>query len=199
MSTSKGISTGRPRLDLDGAAFAATLRIVHEHGYAGATCERVASAIGVAKTTIYRRWPDKGSLIIDVLLDAFGPLPLSGDTRGEIIESGIRWIAEKIGEPGVGAAFAGVFSEAVSDSTLREALTFRLQEPYRRALQEALDEPEQRMSFLIDVVTGPLLHRLGISGEPMAEADVGALVAMVVPRFDDGRGTAMRTSAPQES
>ena len=43
----------------------------------------------------------------------------------------------------------------------------------------ALDEPESRVLFVIDVVVGTLLHRMGMTGEPMGEADVDSLVEMV--------------------
>jgi hypothetical protein len=95
----------------------------------------------------------------------------------------IRWIAAKIGEPGVGDAFAGVFSDAVSDPALREILSTRLQDPYRLALQAALDEPENRVLFFIDTVVGTLLHRIGMTGRPMTKADVESLVNMVLPHF----------------
>ncbi|WTW99329.1 TetR/AcrR family transcriptional regulator [Streptomycetaceae bacterium NBC_01309] len=171
---------GRPRSGVNEVVFAATLGTVHELGYARATVERIAAAAGVAKTTIYRRWPSKGDLIVDCLVDAFGPVPLESTDRAELITSAIHWIVGKIGEPGVGDAFAGVFSDAVSDPALRKILSTRLQDPYRIALQEALDEPEQRVLFLIDAIVGALLHRMGMTGEPMAADDVDALVAMVV-------------------
>jgi AcrR family transcriptional regulator len=165
--------------------FAATLRTVHELGYARATVDRIAVEAGVAKTTIYRRWPSKGELIVDCLLDAFGPLPPADGSRAGIMASAIHWVAAKIAEPGVGDAFAGVFSDAVSDPALRKVLSSRLQDPYRLALEEALGEPEQRVLFFIDVVVGTLLHRMGMTGEPMAGADVTALVEMVLPHFAD--------------
>ncbi|RKT09770.1 TetR family transcriptional regulator [Streptomyces sp. 1114.5] len=175
---------GRPRSGIDAEVFTATLRTVQELGYARATVERIAAAAGIAKTTIYRRWPSKGALIVDCLLDAFGPAPLrEGADRAELMTATIRWIAAKIGEPGVGDAFAGVFSDAVSDPALREILSTRLQDPYRLALQDALDEPENRVLFFIDAVVGILLHRMGMTGEPMVDADVDALVAMVLPHF----------------
>ena len=55
----------------------------------------------------------------------------------------------------------------------------------RIALQDALDEPEHRVLFFIDVVVGVLLHRMGMTGEPMVDADVDALVEMVLPQFAD--------------
>ncbi|WP_346117797.1 TetR/AcrR family transcriptional regulator [Nonomuraea roseola] len=177
---------GRPRSGVNAVVFAATLSTVAELGYARATVDRIAAAAGVAKTTIYRRWPSKGELIVDCLLDAFGPIPLEGAGRAELMSSAVRWIAAKIGEAGVGDAFAGVFSDAVSDPALREVLSTRLQDRYRLALQDALGEPENRVLFFIDVVVGTLLHRLGMTGEPMVDADVAALVEMVLPHFADG-------------
>ncbi|TQF06011.1 TetR/AcrR family transcriptional regulator [Kitasatospora acidiphila] len=175
---------GRPRTGVTTEVFTATLRTVQELGYARATVERIAARAGVAKTTVYRRWPSKGELIVDCLLDAFGPAPLrEGAGRAELLATTIRWIAAKISEPGVGDAFAGVFSDAVSDPALREILAARLQEPYRLALLSALDEPSQRVLFFIDVVVGTLLHRMGMTGEPMADADVDALVTMVLRYF----------------
>ncbi|MBN6055769.1 TetR/AcrR family transcriptional regulator [Nonomuraea sp. RK-328] len=188
-ATTSARPPGRPRSGVNAVVFAATLSTVHELGYARATVDRIAAAAGVAKTTIYRRWPSKGELIVDCLLDAFGPVPLEGADRAELMSSAIRWIAAKISEPGVGDAFAGVFSDAVSDPALREILATRLQEPYRVALQEALGEPDDRVLFFIDVVVGTLLHRMGMTGQPMVDADVAALVGMVRLHFGDGAGT----------
>ncbi|HEX2132982.1 MAG TPA: TetR/AcrR family transcriptional regulator [Actinophytocola sp.] len=182
-STTPARPPGRPRAGVDAVVFAATLSTVHEFGYSRATVERIAAVAGVAKTTIYRRWPSKGALIVDCLLDAFGPVPLAGTSRAELMSSAIRWIAAKVGEAGVGDAFAGVFSDAVSDPALRDILSTRLQDPYRLALQDALGEPENRVLFFIDVVVGTLLHRMGMTGEPMVDADVTALVELVVPYF----------------
>lgn len=178
VTTAKTSAIGRPRKELHQTVFAAALELVDELGYAKATCDRVAAAAGIAKTTVYRRWPTKGDLIVDALLDVFGPVDLRGaDTRAKT-ESAIRWMAGKIEQPGVGAAFAGVFSDAIRDAALREMLAARFQEPYKLALEEALGEPEHRVLFLIDVVTGTLLHRMGMTGEPMSSRDVTALVAM---------------------
>lgn len=179
MSDSQRPAIGRPRRELADEVFAETLRLVNDVGYAKATCERVASGMGVAKTTIYRRWPTKGELIVDVLLDAFGPVPVVSGDRHLIVESSIRWIASKIEQPGVGAAFAGVFSDAIRDPALRATLATKLQDPYRLALQDALGESEQRVLFLIDVVTGTLLHRLGMTGAPMDDSDLNALIELV--------------------
>ena len=144
---------------------------------------------GVAKTTLYRRWPSKGALITDCLVDAFGPadafgsfgpLPLTGARRDEFLSSVIRWFVRRLSEPGLGAAFAGVFVDAVSDPALRQLLSTRLQAPYLRVLQDVLAEREDRALLIIDVVAGTMLHRMGMTGAPMADADVTALTEMLL-------------------
>jgi AcrR family transcriptional regulator len=185
---------GRPRAGIDAVVFAATLRTVHELGYTGATMDRIAAAAGVAKTTLYRRWPSKGALVTDCLVDAFGPaeafgpfgpLPLQGARRDEFLSSVMRWFVGRLSEPGLGAAFAGVFVDAVSDPALREALSTRLQAPYLRVLQDVLGETENRILLIIDVVAGTMLHRMGMTGAPMADADVTALTEMVLHYIAD--------------
>ncbi|WP_199520867.1 TetR/AcrR family transcriptional regulator [Jiangella anatolica] len=181
MPASTPSAPGRPRSDLNATVFAATLRTVHELGYADATMDRIAAAAGVAKTTIYRRWPSKGALITDCVVDAFGPeAPPDGATREDIVSWLVRVIVAKVGEPGVGAAFAGVFVDAMSDPGLRDILETRLQEPGRLVLQELLGQPTDRVLLLVDVIVGTVLHRMGMTGAPMAEADVAALTEMVL-------------------
>src|SRR5215831_1359652 len=48
---------------------AAAGRILQRHGYARLTMERVAGESGVAKTTLYRRWPNKAALCMDLYLE----------------------------------------------------------------------------------------------------------------------------------
>ena len=169
-------SPGRPRSSVDADVFAATLSTVHELGYTRATVDRIAARAGIAKTTIYRRWPSKGALIAACLIDAFGTLPPTGTDREANLALLIRWVAAKTGEPGLGAAFAGVFTDAVNDPPLREILSTQLQAPFIPVLKQLLGESEQRVLFIIDVVVGALLHRMGMTGEPMVESDVDSLV-----------------------
>ncbi|GAA1588275.1 MULTISPECIES: TetR/AcrR family transcriptional regulator [Kribbella] len=170
---------GRPRSSVDAEVFAATLRTIDELGYTRATVDRIAAATGIAKTTIYRRWPSKGALVTATLVDSFGPLPLTGKDRDADVAAAIRYGVRAVAEPGVAAAFAGVFTDAIGDPALREILATQLQDPYRKVLMEALGLSEQRVLFVIDVVIGTLLHRMGMTGEPMVEADVQDLIRML--------------------
>ncbi|SDC96904.1 TetR/AcrR family transcriptional regulator [Glycomyces harbinensis] len=178
-TTTAAGAPGRPRSSVDAAVFAATRTTMDELGYARATVDRIAAAAGIAKTTIYRRWPSKGALITAFLVDAFDAPPLEDADPKDGLGPLVRWVAAKIAEPGVGTAFAGVFTDAVNDPALREILSTRLQEPHVLTLQEILGESRQRVLFVVDVVVGTLLHRMGMTGEPMADDDVAALAAMI--------------------
>jgi hypothetical protein len=73
-----------------------------------------------------------------------------------------------------------VFTDAIGDPELRHVLSTQLQDPYRLVLEAALGEPTQRVLFFIDVAIGTLLHRMGMTGEPMVEEDVDALIRMIL-------------------
>lgn len=171
-------SSGRPRASIDEAVFAATLRTIEDEGYSRATVDRIAAAAGVAKTTLYRRWPTKGELVTACVVDAFGPAPLTGSDPESDLEACIRWAAGRIALPGVGAAFAGVFTDAINQPELRRTIVADLQDPYRIALEAALGLDSERVLLLVDVSIGTMLHRLGITGRPMVHDDVGLLIEM---------------------
>jgi AcrR family transcriptional regulator len=62
------VTRGRPRdPDVDEAILSATLDVLGEQGYARLTIDKVALRAGVAKTSLYRRWPDKEALVVDAV------------------------------------------------------------------------------------------------------------------------------------
>src|SRR5215471_14182949 len=68
-------------------ALAAAGRILREQGYSGLTMERVAAESGAAKTTLYRSWPTKAALCMDLYLDIAGrevSLPDTGDVANDL-------------------------------------------------------------------------------------------------------------------
>jgi AcrR family transcriptional regulator len=55
---------GRPRREgADDQILGVALEMLRETGYAALTVDAVAERAGVAKTTVYRRWPSKSALI----------------------------------------------------------------------------------------------------------------------------------------
>jgi len=59
---------GRPRrAGADEEILAVALELLREKGYRDLNVDEVAERAGVAKTTVYRRWPTKGALVAAVI------------------------------------------------------------------------------------------------------------------------------------
>jgi AcrR family transcriptional regulator len=69
---------GRPRREgADEEILHVARTLLHETGYRDLTVDAVADRAGVAKTTVYRRWPTKG----DLVAAALAPLALPDDAK----------------------------------------------------------------------------------------------------------------------
>src|ERR1700741_762462 len=88
----------------DKAIEAATLALLNERGFARMSVEAVATAAGVGKPAIYRRYADKAALVAAVIASRLPALevPDLGDTRAEL------WLAVERGFPADGAAYVGL-------------------------------------------------------------------------------------------
>lgn len=69
MDTVAGRISGRPRrADVSDLVREAALELAYEHGIGHATIENIAQRSGAAKSTIYRRWPNSASVLMDAFL-----------------------------------------------------------------------------------------------------------------------------------
>lgn len=145
----------------------ATIEILHEVGYHRLTVEGVATRAGVGKTTIYRWWPTKTSLVIEALdryLD-LPPIPPSDDCRADI-RILIQRMADTLARPPLGEALPALAVQLNRDPTAVEQ--FRQMLGPRRAANAALlyhaasrgDLPHDiDPHALLDIVAGALLYR----------------------------------------
>lgn len=99
---------------------------LREQGYARLTIDRVASASGVAKTTIYRRWASKAEMVFDLVIHRTGEAPsidtgaLAGDVRA-LAERAIALIANDPGKDVLPGLLADMAGDAELATRLREA------------------------------------------------------------------------------
>src|SRR6185295_7437982 len=87
---------GRPRSQqARKAVLAAAHALVERGGYSAATIEAIAARSGVAKTTIYRWWPSRPALVVDLLMDlAMKAVPIpSGPEPLKALRTEMRGIA----------------------------------------------------------------------------------------------------------
>ncbi len=119
--SSSGRGRGRPRrLGADEEILTVTLTVLREQGYRELTVDTVAERAGVAKTTIYRRWPSKGALVAAALAPlAAGhqaPPPTGGTLDGDLVlilkgvVAFLRLAGDSADEPEMAAAIRGALS-----------------------------------------------------------------------------------------
>src|SRR5579872_1305212 len=96
------------------AVLAATLAELADTGYAALTVENIARRAGVHKTTIYRRWTDRESLVADVLGERIAmdfPIPDTGSVQADLrllAQAFVAWVTSSTGR----MIFAAVYSDA---------------------------------------------------------------------------------------
>ena len=92
-------SAGRPRRQgVEETVLAAAVALAGDEGYAGATVDAVAARAGVAKTTVYRRWPSKEALAVDALAAALDLPP--ADPDGPVPDATLCRAVRRLANPG---------------------------------------------------------------------------------------------------
>jgi AcrR family transcriptional regulator len=181
---------GRPRDGaLDAKVLAATKRIVAAQGYPAATVDQIAAAAGVAKGSIYRRWPSKGVLVYDALVrdDDLPAVIDSGDIAADLVaiamitNRGYRSTRQR-------SVLEHVLADAARDPHLAEVLRTRFFAPRSAAIAERVRLAVQRGELRGDidpalvpaVLNGAQQYWWGVWHRPMSAAQVRGLVAIVL-------------------
>ncbi|GAA3012578.1 TetR/AcrR family transcriptional regulator [Streptosporangium longisporum] len=188
---------GRPRdTDIDERVLRAATAMLLEHGYAGLSPNEVAERAGVAKTTLYRRWPTKDHLAIAVVarLQEDDEITDTGDIRRDLTGYMVKIAAalermRSAGRPaGDHDASAGVVAELVAAGARHDDIGRLGREVFarRNALALALitrarERGELRPGLdpvvLLDQLAGALYYRVLITGAPVDRAYTERLVA----------------------
>ena len=149
---------------------AAAEQILRDDGYSGLTMERVAAESGVAKTTLYRRWPTKAALCMSLYLEV-AERELHDPDTGNIADD-LKYITRTVvhlqTETVAGAALIGIITEAhVSPGSSGEVLAAfrqRRREITRRIITRAIERGEldanTDVDLLIDALGGATVFRL---------------------------------------
>src|SRR5438105_8426544 len=148
----------RRRTKTTSRVLSAAGQILRRHGYARLTMERVAAESGVAKTTVYRRWPTKAALCMDLYLDVASRELHDPDTGS--VASDLQQIAKTVvrlqTRTVAGPAFMGLIAEAQVNPATRAAFLAefanRRRGMTRLVLRRAIERGELRAGTDIDLV-----------------------------------------------
>ncbi len=156
-------SRGRPRrAGADEEILTVALSMLREKGYRDLTVDAVAERAGVAKTTVYRRWPSKGAMIAAALSPANRDhSPSSGSLERDLVRllNDILSLLRLGGDVG-------------SDPELYEVLRAAIVPDHRRLLAVLTQANVKRDPALVaDLLIAPLL---------LGRTDVDAIVQAVL-------------------
>jgi AcrR family transcriptional regulator len=174
----------------DDAIVDATAVLLAEVGYDALTMDAVAQRAGVAKTTLYRRWPSKPQLVADALAiraESRVPSRDTGDLRADLIAH-LQAVRDGFGTP-TGRAVLGVLAAAHRLPELAAVVRERFVAARRGAIGRLLDAAASRgearadlqVDLVIDLLVGPLYYRLLVSGQPVSDHFVAGVVDAVLP------------------
>jgi AcrR family transcriptional regulator len=168
-------STERPRIegDREQEILDATLEVLADVGYDRLTMDAVAAKAKASKATLYRRWTNKVSLVIEALQHVKGPheIPDTGSLRGDLqqVFCGVGGLVD----PTSVSTFASVLTAITRDAAFAEAFRRDVVGPKiavsRKLWERARDRGELRddvdLDLLEPALAGIVLHRVFVMGE----------------------------------
>jgi AcrR family transcriptional regulator len=156
-------------------ALAAAVDLIVERGVASLSIEEVAARSGVAKTTIYRHWPERAALIIDATRSTLEHVvtPDTGSLRGDLQAYFTGMIrADLTGK--VGRLFPCLIDAAARDpeiEMLLERISNERQQPLMTIIGRAQARgelpPDLDRDVVIGTVLGPLVFRKVLQRRPV--------------------------------
>lgn len=171
------------------AILAATTQLLGEVGYTALTIEGVATRAGVGKATVYRWWPSKGALVIEVMSTALGmiPVPETGDLRQDLLAVG-KGIVQTLAHTPAGTVIPALAADLMRDPEMAEQFRNQMIRPRRSAVTQILRHAADRgelpadldIDLLLDVYTGAVFYRVLVSGEPVTDQLAEQLVSLLL-------------------
>jgi AcrR family transcriptional regulator len=186
---------GRPRdARLDEALLTSALEVFLERGYSATTFSEVARRAGVGTPAIYRRWPSKAALAIDLYYRELGEsaIPDTSSIRQDLVEF-LRARIRQGRKPLSRQVVLPLLLEGLNDQRVQEAVGGGMGEyprPLLLRIGRAVETGEMRLQIdparfldlLIGSVVLPLLFNLPLPRESDAESIVDQVLMGARPR-----------------
>ena len=174
--------------EVDARIFDAALTLLRSRGPLAVSIESVAAASGVAKTTIYRRYENRESLLTAAVTSAATTVEFP---VGMTAQDSLRWVLRHARDTienvvGRGTVAAVIMNEDPQFTELLLGMIRNSTRPLRADLREralageikADVDVELAMSILLGVVVAELLR-----GRPTGEDWVDSVLALLWPAF----------------
>ncbi|TPM88510.1 TetR/AcrR family transcriptional regulator [Mesorhizobium sp. B2-3-3] len=176
--------------DATASILRAALELGEEVGFDALTIEGIAERTGVAKTTIYRRWPNVSAIVMDAFLTEVtkaAPIQEKATARASFAAS-MKLLARAY-RGKQGRIMRPLLGRAQTDERLLDAVKMRWVEPRRRIAREIVRRgmangelrPGLDPDVVLDALYGPLYHRLLVPyvNSEISDAYIEAIVETV--------------------
>lgn len=170
------------------SVLAETYRQLTQNGLSGVSIDEVSRASGVSKTTIYRHWPSRSTLLIDAcsrLGDAYPP-PDTGTVRADL-HALLTNLAEQLQTAAWASVYPSIIDAAERDpdiAAMQCGLHESFMAPFHAVVERAKNRGEVQRdrpaADLIAAVVGALFYRRWFSKEPINADFVEAIVDAVI-------------------
>ena len=170
--TTQAPSRGRPRSErAHKAILDAAAELLLARGLSAVSMDAVAERAGVSKATIYRWWPTKETLALDALYTEWAnvqPDPRdTGSLRGDLLALLLPWAGLVRSRP-YARVIAALLTQVHTDPAFAAEYRQRVVEPrreqaravFRRAVERGEIPADTDIELAVDLVYGPLWHRL---------------------------------------
>ncbi len=173
------------------AVFAAVREVLVAEGPAGLTAERIAEASGVARSTVYRNWPDLGALACEVFDDLMHQeaLPASDDPPAALLAY-LRDYARRLNDPQYIAVLLALMESARRDEASAQVQRRMFSQTRSRAgaiieAGRASGDFDARLDVRqgVEDVVAPFLYRRLVSQEPITARMVTDLHRTLMERW----------------
>lgn len=181
-----GAHAGRPRDDLARQAIlTATTALLEEVGFDKFRIESLAARAGVAKTTIYRWWPNKGALALEAFMTGVAPKIAFVETATPLDD--LRTQVQKVGKlyrGKTGRLLCELVALGQADADMHRHFLDVYVTPLRhfakkclqRALAAGLLRSDIDLDVMVDAIYGPIWYRMILKHGPINAAYVDALL-----------------------
>jgi AcrR family transcriptional regulator len=172
---------GRPRRETAAShnhILDAVYELLQERSVRDLTMEAVAKKAAVGKPTLYKWWPAKAVLVMDMLQHRFGDGPelMPTDTGEATIRQIVQWVIGAFNGP-FGKVLAELIAEGQSDSAVLQELYDRHIRGWRIATVAYIEQDKASgalradadADLIIDAIFGAIYYRLLLRSAPLTE------------------------------
>ena len=164
------------------------IELVIEFGFRAVSVESIAAKTGVAKTTIYRRWPNKAAIVMDAFMERLLRTQFPVTERAlDSIRLQMHTMARAFRSKD-GAVLKALLAEAQFDPELATAIRERWTLPrrklaltvFQRAVSQGDLRPDIDLEATIDLLYAPMYYRLQRATAPLSDAYIDEIFDQVM-------------------